>query len=191
MSAFVALVAINIGIVFKLDSAYHIDMISQDVLDEIDKPYKPNEQFRFSAAPFVANNTIESEVHISDARVANLKAFFRKYGSPLYDYADVMVAEADRNSFDYRLLAAIAMQESNLCKYIPEDSYNCWGWGIYGDSVIRFSGYDEGIRVVSEGIKKNYIDHGLVTASMIMKKYTPSSNGSWERSVNHFLKSLQ
>ena len=38
--------------------------------------------------------------------------------------------------FDYRLLPAIAMQESTLCRSIPVDSHNCWGWGIYGDKVM-------------------------------------------------------
>jgi hypothetical protein len=83
------------------------------------------------------------------------------------------------------------MQESNLCRYIPENSHNCWGWGIYGDQVLRFSSYEEAIEKVAAGIKKEYIDKGLVTASMIMKKYTPSSPGTWARGVNTFLRMLE
>ncbi len=136
-------------------------------------------------------NKITTGISVKDGRVANLKAFFRKYNSPLYDHAEKIVEVSDRYQFDYRLIPAIAMQESNLCKYIPENSYNCWGWGIYGDQVLRFKNYDEAIEIVAKGLKTHYIDKGLVTASQIMKKYTPSSNGSWAFGVNTFLKALE
>lgn len=127
------------------------------------------------------------EFQTKDIRVANLKYFFRKYNSVLYDEADLFVKNADANNFDYRLLPAIAMQESGLCKHIPENSYNCWGWGIYGGKVTRFSSYEEAIDTISRGIKLYYIDKGLVTPEQIMKKYTPPSDGSWAYGVNTFL----
>lgn len=128
---------------------------------------------------------------IGDARVANLKHFFRKYNSPLYDEAEKIVAVSDRYEFDYRLLPAIAMQESTLCKSIPKNSHNCWGWGIYGTTVTRFASYEEAIETVARGLRKHYIDKGLTTTSAIMSKYTPSSNGSWAQGVNTFLKILE
>lgn len=124
----------------------------------------------------------------NDIRVANLKYFFRKYNSPLYDNAQTFVTWADTYQFDYRLLPAIAMQESNLCKYIYEGSHNCWGWGIYGGKVTRFDSYDQAIETISRGIKKYYIDKGLTTPEQIMSKYTPPSTGSWAHGVNTFLK---
>jgi len=144
--------------------------------------------------PLVNSNQsslLTAEVELGDNRVANLKAFFRKYNSPLYDYAEKIVEVSDRYHFDYRLLPAIAMQESNLCQKIPPNSHNCWGWGIYGDQVTKFSSYEEAIETVAAGIKKHYLDKGLVTASSIMKKYTPSSNGSWAHGVNTFLRILE
>lgn len=140
----------------------------------------------YSSAPFVTG-TYETNVTKGDGRSKNLKIFFRKYNSTLYDYADYIVKVSDKYQFDYRLLPAIAMQESNLCRYIPENSYNCWGWGIYGDLTTRFSSYEEAIDTVALGIKTHYIDKGLLTASSIMQKYTPSSNGSWARGVNNVL----
>ncbi len=137
------------------------------------------------------NNNIVSEISVKDGRIANLKAFFRKYNSPLYNYAEKIVEVSDKYQFDYRLIPAIAMQESNLCKYIPENSHNCWGWGIYGNQVLKFSSYDEAIETVAKGLKTHYIDKGLITASAIMKKYTPSSQGSWAHGVNTFLKILE
>jgi len=134
---------------------------------------------------------LQADVSVVDGRVANLKSFFRKYNSPLYNEAQTIVQVSDKYKFDYRLLPAIAMQESNLCRVIPDNSYNCWGWGIYGSTVTRFDSYADAINTVAKGIKENYIDHGLVTASMIMAKYTPSSNGSWAHGVNTFLKALE
>lgn len=165
---------------------------TQKILAEIDHEAELN-PLGTSAAPLVMNShtTVETTVTSSDGRAINLKSFFRKYNSPLYDHADFIVTMADKYDFDYRLLPAIAMQESNLCNVIPKNSYNCWGWGIYGDTVTRFTSYEEAIETVSKGLRQHYIDHGLVTASQIMEKYNPSSNGSWAFGVNTFLKALQ
>ncbi len=138
-----------------------------------------------------SSGNYKAEIQVVDGRVANLKSFFRKHNSSLYDHADKIVEVSDKYQFDYRLLPAIAMQESNLCRVIPDNSYNCWGWGIYGTTVTRFDSYDDAIETVAKGIKKNYIDQGLVTASAIMKKYTPPSQGSWAYGVNTFLKALE
>jgi hypothetical protein len=165
------------------------DQNSEKVLLEIAQLKTDIAPFKYSI--FSANSSPEIKVGLADNRVANLKAFFRKYNSPLYDYAEKIVEVSDRYHFDYRLLPAIAMQESNLCHKIPPNSYNCWGWGIYGETVTKFSSYEEAIEVVAEGIKKHYLDKGLVTASQIMKKYTPSSPGSWARGVNFFLHLLE
>lgn len=133
----------------------------------------------------------EAEIQVADGRASNLKSFFRKHNSPLYDHAEKIIEVSDKYQFDYRLLPAIAMQESNLCRVIPDNSYNCWGWGIYGTTVTRFDSYDEAIEAVAKGIRKNYINKGLVTASAIMKVYTPQSKGSWAYGVNTFLKALE
>lgn len=140
----------------------------------------------YSALPEVNVQTL-ARFEIEDARVAVLKEFFDKYNSPLLLYAEKIVREADVNDIDYRLLPAIAMQESNVCKKAPDDSYNCWGFGIYGGKVTRFSGYNEAIEVVSRGISKHYVQKGMVAPSEIMTKYTPGSNGSWAFSVDYFM----
>ena len=145
----------------------------------------------FQAGDLTSEKTLLKEFDTSDIRVANLKYFFRKYNSVLYDHAETFVRRADENRFDYRLLPAIAMQESNLCKYIYEDSHNCLGWGIYGNRVTRFDSYDEAIDTISRGMKKYYIDKGLTTPEEIMRKYTPPSDGSWAYGVNTFLKVIE
>jgi hypothetical protein len=98
---------------------------------------------------------------------------------------------ADKYSLDFRLIPSIAMQESNLCKKIPAESYNCWGFGIYGSKVTKFSNYPEAIETVTRTLALKYKEKGLVTPEEIMSMYTPSSNGSWAHGVNHFMQQLQ
>ena len=126
-----------------------------------------------------------------DRRVAVLKAFFRRHDSPLYDHADYIVKVSDAYRLDYRLIPAIAMQESTACKFIPKNSHNCWGWGVYGNTITRFPSYPEAIETVAKGLKANYLDKGLTTPELIMAKYTPSSNGSWARGVTNVLGVLE
>lgn len=127
----------------------------------------------------------------ADARVPIIHSYLSKYGSPLAPHAEKIVTEADKAGIDFRLLTAIARQESNLCKYAPEDTYNCWGWGIHKRGTLGFESFDEAIEVVSLGLKQKYIAEGLVTPEEIMSKYTPSSNGSWAQGVQAFLDDLQ
>src|SRR3972149_8712751 len=63
----------------------------------------------------------------SDARVELVRQYLDAYNSPLEPFAGELVAAADKYELDFRLLTAIAQQESNLCKIIPHGSFNCWG----------------------------------------------------------------
>ncbi|KKQ23927.1 MAG: hypothetical protein US40_C0006G0041 [Candidatus Roizmanbacteria bacterium GW2011_GWC2_37_13] len=176
---FLCLSGLNFFLVIKTYGVFDKQTQIEKILSAIaEEKNKPNEGYR-------------AEATVVDGRVANLKSFFRKYNSPLYNNAEKIVEVSDLHQFDYRLLPAIAMQESNLCRVIPDDSHNCWGWGIYGTTVTRFESYDEAIETVGRGIKREYIDKGLVTATAIMEKYTPSSKGSWAHGVNTFLKALE
>lgn len=152
--------------------------------------FAPRQPVAYAALP-TSVNIYHHEIVQKDARVEMLKQFFSKYNSPLEPYAEHVVQTADKYNMDFRLIPAIAMQESNLCKKIIKGSHNCWGFGIYGKKVTRFKDYPEGIETVSKGLAKNYLAKGLVTPEQIMTKYTPSSNGSWAFGVNQFMKELQ
>ncbi|MFH1705452.1 MAG: hypothetical protein ABH867_00925 [Patescibacteria group bacterium] len=107
-----------------------------------------------------------------------------------------MVATADGYQFDWRLLPAIAGKESSFGKRIPWDkengrsSHNAWGWGIYGDQVLSFSSWEEGIEKVGAGLRDSYLNKDLVTIEDIMRYYTPQSNGSWARDVKAFMEQI-
>lgn len=129
-----------------------------------------------------------------DARPEIIAKFLARHDSPLVphtEYAQKIVDISDKYNIDYRLLPAIAMQESNICKKIPSNSYNCLGFGITSKGTLRFSSYEEAFETAAKSLKKNYIDRGLTTPEKIMSKYTPSSNGSWANSVNQWIAEME
>lgn len=144
----------------------------------------------FAALP-TSQNILSAHITQSDGRVERIKQFLAEYHSPLEPYAGDIVKAADEYGLDYRLIVSIAMQESGLCKTIPNNSYNCWGFGIYGHTVMHFTGYKQGIYTVTKTLATKYKNAGLVTPSQIMTMYTPSSNGSWAYGVNYFMNQLR
>lgn len=132
-----------------------------------------------------------SSVESADARTQIVKNYLSTYKSPLEPYAQFIVDTADKYSLDFRLITAIAQQESNLCKIIPPGSYNCWGWGITSVGTLGFDSYEHGIETVSKGLRDNYLNKGYKTIEDIMSKYTPQSNGSWARGVNIFMSEME
>ncbi len=137
---------------------------------------------------------VQTILETEDGRTALVSNFLERHNSPLtpYDYfGKVFVDLADKNSFDFRLLPAIAMQESNLCKSIPEGSYNCLGFGVHKRGTLMFESYEANFERAARELKANYIDIGLTTPEKIMTKYTPSSNGSWADSVNQWMAEMR
>lgn len=137
---------------------------------------------------------LQALVETADARAKIVANFLKRYDSPMkpHDYYGVKLVEiADRYQIDFRLLPAIAMQESNLCKVIPPETYNCLGFGIHARGTLGFDSYEAGFDRAGRELKKNYIDRGLTTPELIMRKYTPSSNGSWAASVNQWMAEMR
>jgi len=142
---------------------------------------------------------VKTSVKTADARAEIIRQYLIKYSSPLVPYSELIVELSDIYNFDYRWLVAIAQQESNLCKKIPIDSYNCWGWGIYPDpanpevlKVTRFESYDDALRRIAPQFTKIFLkgSHSKDPAE-VMKTYTPPSDGSWAESVNYFFDKLE
>ncbi|PIP88389.1 hypothetical protein COW80_00550 [Candidatus Beckwithbacteria bacterium CG22_combo_CG10-13_8_21_14_all_01_47_9] len=131
------------------------------------------------------------QVKTEDAVPEIIKAYLAKYNSPLLPHADYLVNAARSYRIDPRLLVAIAQQESNLCKKIPDDSFNCWGWGIHSRGTLGFASYEEAIDAVVKGLAKNYFGEGLTTPEAIMGIYTPLSDGSWARGVQQFIDQMK
>ena len=120
-----------------------------------------------------------------------VRQFLGNHNSPLESYAPDLIAAAQRYDLDFRLLPAIAMQESGACKKIPIGSNNCWGWGIYGGKVTRFSNYPEAIETISKTLSTKYRDRGLITPHEIGRLYNPSNTNNWAENVTHFMNEMQ
>lgn len=127
----------------------------------------------------------------ADARIEIIRQYLQRYNSPLAEHAHELLLTSEKYGLDFRLLVAVAQQESNLCKKIPQDSYNCWGWGVHSRGTLKFQSYTEAIETVAKGIRENYIDKGYTTPEEIMKKYTPLSPGTWASGVNQFLQEME
>lgn len=148
----------------------------------------------YRALPSNTNsNTLDIKIGRGDARAVIVDNFLKSRRSPLTGLGNAFVTTADRYGLDYRLLPAIAMQESNGGKIQPNNSHNPFGYGIYGGKVMRFASYEEAIERVALGLKKDYIDQGLQTPYEIMPKYTPPSlriGGAWAIGVTAFMEQL-
>ena len=137
---------------------------------------------------------LEQIIAVGDARPQIVAAFLERYNSPLQPYdqwGTFFVDLADRYEFDFRLLPAISMQESGLCKTTPPNSHNCLGLGVHARGTWEFDSYEANFEAAAKILKKNYIDIGLTTPVEIMSKYTPSSNGSWASSVNQWFAEMR
>ena len=119
-----------------------------------------------------------------------VRLFLVKHNSPLSEHADYIVDVSNTYGIDYRIIPAIAMQESNLCKKAPLDSYNCWGYGIYGGKVTSFSNYKEGVERVAFTLSQSYIKKGYSSIEQIMSKYTPRNTNDWVFAVTHFMSQI-
>ena len=189
VSVFFLITPILIGIsIFSLYSIRTTDILDSELHISSGNPMSGVRVFASLPATIPSvYGTVESK----DARPEIIKNYLTYYKSPLLPYAEILVETADKYELDFRLITAIAQQESNLCKIIPPNTYNCWGWGIHSRGTLGFNSYEEGIETVSRGIKEEYIDKGYANPDEIMKKYTPMSNGSWARGVNQFMAEME
>lgn len=144
-----------------------------------------------SATGLGNNGIVEANAVGDDARPILIRKYLEKYKSPLAPYSDLIFQLSKTYDYDYYWIVAIAQQESNLCKKIPEDSHNCWGYGIHKNGTLKFDSYELALKSYAEYLKREYFDKGLNTPELIMKKYCPSSNGSWAYGVNHFIAEME
>lgn len=124
-----------------------------------------------------------------DERVEILKAYLESHNSPMVANAKDFVEAADEHNLDWKLVASIAGVESTFGKHTPgggaTESFNAWGWGVYGDQSLGFGSFKNGIYTVSRGLRENYVNKGYDTPEKMNKKY--ASSKTWGYKVNFFL----
>jgi hypothetical protein len=182
--AVVTPIVLIVTILFSLSLAYRAN--DHDRLSLTERPAG----VAYAALP-TNENIFDGDPVASDARIESVRQFLARYNSQLEPYAQNIIDAADKHNIDYRLIPAIGMQESNLCKKHREGSFNCWGFGVYGEKYHHFDNYAQAIDAVTETLAVNYVGRGLKTPEQIMTKYTPSSNGSWAFAVNQFMDEME
>lgn len=136
--------------------------------------------------------SISSSYKTENSNYIIVENYLKRYGSPLLSSSDFLVDSSIKYGVDPFLIVAIAQQESNLGKKTPENCFNAWGWGIHSKGTKCYLNWEEAIESVTSGIAKDYCGKGYCQdVCIMMKKYTPGSNGSWCFGVNQFLEELK
>lgn len=155
-------------------------------------PQQANAQSKTSApsAILAGLHTETPAQPVIDNRAKILKEYLNQYNSPLADHADTFVKEADKHNIDWKLVPAITGVESYFGQLIPPYSFNGWGYHVYDGNVRGFTSWDEGIAVVTEALRKDYMDNwGAQNVYQIGSFY--AADPLWPSKVTHFIEELQ
>lgn len=189
---FFTITPITLGVsLFSLLSLKNSDLVKENI-EKGNLAISPYSGIQVYASLPPQLPSVSDKIEAKDARPEIVKKYLEYYESPLVPYSEFIVQTSDKYGLDYRLIPAIAQQESNLCKVIPPGSYNCWGWGIHSQGTLGFNSFEEGIETVSKGLRTQYLDKGLGTISEIMSKYNPiSPEGAWAKGVSQFMGEME
>lgn len=143
----------------------------------------------FSSRPLVLG-TSTTRLLGTDPRAAKIDKVLEYFKCPMRDLGESYVQEAEKNGIPYWIVPAIGFQESSCGKNSPtidgNETYNAWGWGVWGDETKGFDSWEHGISVVSKYIGERFFSQGITDPCEIMKTYTPPSSGSWCEGVKYF-----
>jgi hypothetical protein len=136
----------------------------------------------FAESPTLVN----PQTVVEDNRAQILRSYLEQYNSPLADHAETFIKEADANNLDWKWVAAISGVESYFGQMIPPNSYNGWGFGVYGSNVRNFASWDDGITVVSTSLRHEYMD-GRGATDIYTIGSTYAADPRWAVKVQHFV----
>jgi len=136
----------------------------------------------------------ERERTFSDSRAEKVYKFLKEHNSPLAQYAELIVSEADINGIPYTLVPAIAGKESTFGRHIKPGSHNAWGvmaWDKAGNRSIRvFNSWQEGIVFEAKLLGDNYMTDMV---GGIQTRYCPSfeCSNTWTNDVTGFAEEMK
>lgn len=100
--------------------------------------------------PHVVENDKAVYAELAKDHAEKIDAYFAKRNMPLEGYGAQMVAVAEKNNLDWRLLPAIAIKESTGGKFACAN--NPFGWG---SCKIKFKSFDHAIETVAMNLGGN------------------------------------
>lgn len=170
------------------------------VLSRIEKPTLPISAVSPNEAGFAATSgspaVLSATVIAGDARTLLLEKFFKRNASPMTPYTNLIVQEADKYGFDFRLVPAIAMCESNLGKHVPlKAGFNPLGIAVYTGTQKgkNFESWEHAITWASKYIYDKYYSKGITNLVDIQQYWAPPAAGtgnSWANCVQFFENSI-
>ena len=156
------------------------------LLGSITPDVSADEKTAATSANISTVRTVEKE----DPRIQKLEKYLESKNSPLAPYAGVFVTEADKHNLDWKFVAAVSGVESGYGKRIPAQSYNGWGWGVYGDNVHRFASWEDGIQTISHDIRVKYMNkRGATDIYSIGRIYAASP--TWAQKVTYMMNQIE
>lgn len=136
-----------------------------------------------------AKLAMATDVKKEDNRAKVLRDYLITWNSPLADHASTFIEQADKYKLDWRLVAAISGLESQFGKQIPYNSYNGWGWGIYGTHSLGFKSWDEAIITISAGLRNNYLKDKVESDPYFIGP-TYAASPTWAQRVDYFMRNI-
>lgn len=115
-------------------------------------------------------------------KVSALSSYLYSLGSPMAPHAELIITSASQCGVDYRLVMAIAGNESYYGKVGGGKYYNAWGWGPY----IHYSSWEESIPSFACSFAKHYVFQGYSTVETIAPKYGAVDQQKWIKNVYWF-----
>lgn len=133
-----------------------------------------------------------SNITTKDKRVYVLDEYFRINQSPLYGTAQIMVDKCEQYGApkDCIFLAAIARNETDLCKYHNSfEMLNCWGFGGGGVYRIKFNSWEEVIDRITSVLTQQYGNIYIINPSLMERTFCGDEPGctNWGNKIKQFV----
>ncbi|MFA5633753.1 MAG: hypothetical protein WCY00_02140 [Candidatus Dojkabacteria bacterium] len=131
-----------------------------------------------------------------DSRILAMNKFLTDYQSPMANYADVFVSEADRHGLDWRLIASISGVESAFGNLIPRGTHNGWGWRGRNRNPAGWSIFESWEEAISHITERMALGYGTdLTPYDIESTYCPPCGETglhlWANGVTRFMNELE
>ena len=126
-----------------------------------------------------------------DLLPGQIDAYLSGRGSPMVGEGVSFIRAGKKYGVDPRLLVGMAVIESSAGKALAHP-FNPFNWGHHSNK--QYGSWEESIMDVARGMRRGYIDKGLVTPAQIVSKYAPGSDnndeGNWASVVGSVMKEL-
>lgn len=127
----------------------------------------------------------------SELYPGTIDSYLSGRGSPMAGQGAAFIRAGKKYGIDPRLLVGMSVIESSAGAKLARP-FNPFNWGIHQGK--QYGSWEESIMDVARGMKRGYIDKGLVTPSQIVSKYAPASDnndeGNWAKVVGGVMAQL-